>query len=97
MSMSWMSPVIEPGMVVNQGRDRSAELRRLFGLKKTDKLVYLYSAATGRVTSTGRACSDSPHRASISWPISLRPTGKPDQFPPGSVGRLAGGRPDRLE
>ncbi len=48
MSMSWMSPVIEPGMVVNQGRDRSAELRRLFGLEKTARLVYLYIGRYGQ-------------------------------------------------
>jgi hypothetical protein len=48
MSMSWMSPVTESGMVVNQGRDRSAELRRLFGLKNADKLVYLYLGRYGQ-------------------------------------------------
>ena len=46
--MSWLSPKIEPGMVVNQGRDRSGELRRLFGLKKTDKLVYIYIGRYGQ-------------------------------------------------
>ena len=40
--------VIEPGMVVNQGRDRSGELRRLFGLKRTDKLVYIYIGRYGQ-------------------------------------------------
>jgi hypothetical protein len=48
MSMSWLSPLYEPGMVVNQGRDRSAQLRRLFGLKKTDKLVYIYVGRYGQ-------------------------------------------------
>ena len=35
-------------MVVNQGRDRGGELRRLFGLKKTDKLVYIYIGRYGQ-------------------------------------------------
>jgi hypothetical protein len=48
MSMSWLSPRIEPGMVVSQGRDRSGELRRLFGLRKTDKLVYIYIGRYGQ-------------------------------------------------
>jgi hypothetical protein len=48
MSMSWLSPKIEPGMVVNQGRDRNGELRRLFGLKKADKLVYIYIGRYGQ-------------------------------------------------
>ena len=48
MSMSWLSPLIEPGMVVNHGRDRGAELRRLFGLKTTDKLVYIYIGRYGQ-------------------------------------------------
>jgi hypothetical protein len=48
MSMSWLAPVIESGMVVTQGRDRSAELRRLFGLKPIDKLVYLYLGRYGQ-------------------------------------------------
>ena len=48
MSMSWLSPKIEPGMVVNQGRDRASELRRLFGLRKTDKLVYIYIGRYGQ-------------------------------------------------
>ena len=36
------------GMVVNQGKDRRAELRRLLGLKKSDKLVYLYVGRYGQ-------------------------------------------------
>jgi hypothetical protein len=48
MSMSWLSPVIAAGMIVNQGFDRSAELRRFLGLKQTDKLVYLYIGRYGQ-------------------------------------------------
>jgi hypothetical protein len=48
MSMSWLSPVIEAGMVVTQGRDRSALLRHQVGLKKTDKLVYIYVGRYGQ-------------------------------------------------
>jgi hypothetical protein len=48
MSMSWLSPVIASGMIVNQGSNRSTELRRLVGLKKTDKLVYLYIGRYGQ-------------------------------------------------
>jgi hypothetical protein len=48
MSMSWLSPLVEPGMVVNQGRDRGGELRRLFGLKKSDRLVYIYIGRYGQ-------------------------------------------------
>jgi hypothetical protein len=48
MSMSWLSPKIDPGMVVNQGHDRSGELRRLFGLDKSDKLVYMYIGRYGQ-------------------------------------------------
>ena len=48
MSMSWLSPVIASGMIVNQGRNRATELRRLVGLKKSDKLVYLYIGRYGQ-------------------------------------------------
>jgi hypothetical protein len=48
MSMSWLSPVIASGMIVNEGHNRSAELRRLVGLKKFDKLVYLYIGRYGQ-------------------------------------------------
>jgi hypothetical protein len=48
MSMSWLSPVIASGMIVNQAADRRAELRRLVGLKQTDKLVYLYIGRYGQ-------------------------------------------------
>jgi hypothetical protein len=48
MSMSWLSPVIASGMIVNQGSNRATELRRLVGLKKSDKLVYLYIGRYGQ-------------------------------------------------
>ena len=48
MSMSWLTPLIEPGMVATQGRDRSGELRQLFGLRKTDKVVYIYIGRYGQ-------------------------------------------------
>ncbi len=48
MRMRGIGPVIEPGMVAMKGRDRGAELRRLFGLKKADTLVYLYLGRYGQ-------------------------------------------------
>ncbi len=48
MCMSWLRPVTNSGMVVYEGRDRSSELRRLFGLKETDKLVYIYIGRYGQ-------------------------------------------------
>ena len=97
MSMSWMSPLIESGMVVNQGRDRSGELRRLFGLKTTDKLVYLYLGRYGQNDldwSRLRAL----RRAGHPFPgLSPRAQGTARKLTPCSVGGLARGRPDRLE
>ena len=48
MSMSWLAPVIRLGMVVADARDRRTELRRLLGLTKTDKIVYLYLGRYGQ-------------------------------------------------
>jgi hypothetical protein len=48
MRMAWLSPVIASGMIVNQGSNRATELRRLVGLKRTDKLVYLYIGRYGQ-------------------------------------------------
>jgi hypothetical protein len=48
LRMSWLSPVHDMGMVVNKVRDRRAELRRFLGLKKSDKLVYLYVGRYGQ-------------------------------------------------
>jgi hypothetical protein len=38
LKMSWLSPVIDSGMVVNGGRDRRGELRRLFGLTRAPNI-----------------------------------------------------------
>ena len=48
LRMSWLSPIYTPGMVVNQVKDRRVELRRYLGLKKSDKLVYLYLGRYGQ-------------------------------------------------
>jgi hypothetical protein len=48
LSMSWLSPVFEAGMVVNQVKDRGHELRRFLALKNRDKLVYLYFGRYGQ-------------------------------------------------
>jgi hypothetical protein len=48
MSMSWLNPVIEAGMIVSTARNRRAELRRLLCLKKSDRLVYLYLGRYGQ-------------------------------------------------
>ena len=48
MSMSWLSALINVGMVVKRGRDRRAELCRLTGLDRKDKLVYLYLGRYGQ-------------------------------------------------
>ncbi len=80
MSMSWLSPLIEPGMVATQGRDRSGELRRLFGLKKTDKLVYIYIGRYGQNdldwSRLRRFASQGVHFLGYQ----PEPRGKPDNF-----------------
>ena len=48
LRMSWLGNKIDMGMVVNRGRDRRTELRRLLGLEKTRKLVYLYIGRYGQ-------------------------------------------------
>jgi len=48
MRMSWLSPTIDAGMVVNPARNRRAELLRLIGLGKAHKLVYLYVGRYGQ-------------------------------------------------
>ena len=48
LAMSWLSPVFDVGMVVNQVKDRRVELRRFLGLKKSDRLVYLYVGRYGQ-------------------------------------------------
>ncbi len=97
MSMSWLSPMIEPGMVVNQGRDRSGELRRLFGLKKTDKLVYLYIGRYGQNdldwSRLRRFAAQGVHFLGYQ----PEPPGKARQLPRRPLGRLARRRSHRLE
>jgi len=48
LRMSWLAPVKDVGMVVNQGRDRRAELRRKLGLPKAARLVYIYIGRYGQ-------------------------------------------------
>jgi hypothetical protein len=48
MRMSWLSPIINVGMVVKPGRDRRAQLCRLTGLGRREKLVYLYLGRYGQ-------------------------------------------------
>jgi hypothetical protein len=48
LRMAWLSSKIDAGMVVNRGRDRRAELRRLLGLGRAAKLVYLYFGRYGQ-------------------------------------------------
>jgi hypothetical protein len=48
MRMSWLSPLIDVGMVVKDGRNRRAELRRLIGAGAREKLVYLYLGRYGQ-------------------------------------------------
>ncbi len=48
MSMSWLAPRFEAGLVVTPGKDRHQELRRELGLSTTDKLVYFYLGRYGQ-------------------------------------------------
>jgi hypothetical protein len=48
LPMAGLAPVIEVGMVVTPGRDRSAELRRRLGLGPAERLVYLYVGRYGQ-------------------------------------------------
>ena len=48
LRMSWLPRVYDAGMVVNQVKDRGVELRRFLGLKKSDRLVYLYIGRYGQ-------------------------------------------------
>jgi hypothetical protein len=48
LSMSWLRPVHNVGMVVTRGKDRRAALRKLVGLKNAHKLVYLYVGRYGQ-------------------------------------------------
>jgi hypothetical protein len=48
LRMAWLGKAVEPGMVVNPGRNRREELIRSIGLKPSDKLIYLYLGRYGR-------------------------------------------------
>jgi hypothetical protein len=48
LKMSWLKPAIDVGMVVNQGRNRRAELVRSLGLGRRDRVVYLYVGRYGQ-------------------------------------------------
>jgi hypothetical protein len=48
LAMSWLKPAIDVGMVVNQGRNRRAELIRSLGLSRQDRVVYLYVGRYGQ-------------------------------------------------
>jgi len=48
LPMADMAPVIEVGMVVTPGRERSAELRGRLGLGPADRLVYFYLGRYGQ-------------------------------------------------
>jgi hypothetical protein len=48
LRMSWLKPAIDVGLVVNQGRDRRAELVRGLGLTRRERVVYLYVGRYGQ-------------------------------------------------
>ena len=48
LRMSWLRPRLDVGMVVHRRRDRRAELRRLVGIKPSEKLVYIYIGRYGQ-------------------------------------------------
>jgi hypothetical protein len=48
LKMSWLRPAIDVGMVVNQGRNRRAELVRGLGLSRGNRVVYLYIGRYGQ-------------------------------------------------
>jgi hypothetical protein len=48
LRMSWLVPIQDVGMVVDQGRSRRRELFRRLGLGKRDRLVYLYLGRYGQ-------------------------------------------------
>jgi len=80
MSMSWLSPVIASGMIVNQGSNRGTALRRVLALKSTEKLVYLYIGRYGQNdldwTRLERFARDNVHFVSY-YPA---PGGNPSNF-----------------
>ena len=46
--MSWLKPILNAGMIVNQATDRRAQLGRHLGLKNSDKLIYVYVGRYGQ-------------------------------------------------
>ncbi len=48
LSLAWVAPRIEVGMVVTPGRDRRAELRTRLGLAPGDPVVYFYVGRYGQ-------------------------------------------------
>lgn len=48
LRMSWLRPAIDVGMVVNQGRNRRAELVRSLGLSRRERVAYLYVGRYGQ-------------------------------------------------
>ncbi len=89
MSMSWLSPKIDPGMVVNQGRDRSGELRRLFRLAQ-DRQASVHLHWTLRAKRSRLVATAAVRGPENPFPgLSPRATGKARQFPSRTFGRLA--------
>jgi hypothetical protein len=48
LTMSWLKPAMDVGLVVNQGRNRRAELVRALGLARRARVVYLYVGRYGQ-------------------------------------------------
>jgi hypothetical protein len=48
LTMSWLKPAIDMGMVVHQGRNRREDLLKELGLSESDRLVYLYIGRYGQ-------------------------------------------------
>jgi hypothetical protein len=48
LRMSWLPGQVNVGMAANPGRDRRAELRKLLGLTKQERLVYFYVGRYGQ-------------------------------------------------
>jgi len=48
LRMAWLGGMLEPGMVVNPGRNRRVELIKSLGLKPSARLVYLYLGRYGQ-------------------------------------------------
>jgi hypothetical protein len=48
LTLSWLKPAIDVGLVVNQGHNRRAELVRGLGLTRRDRIAYLYVGRYGQ-------------------------------------------------